>query len=180
MSKRHAAAGLMHNQVDLPSRHSGQCEIGAHLPYLIFLGNRSQLLLFILCSLPFTFSFISLSGFVAPSVKYCGFFLLILLRPPTQHLCSPLIMQRSFILFLHSSIPSKSPLILCSSLSSMSFFYLSSNFFQPSYQSFSVPFLHRASDHVWGPCIMHINLKGPTKAAVLYPQTHLICEDSPK
>lgn len=39
MSKRHAAAGLMHNRVDLPSRHSGQCEIGAHLPYLIFLGK---------------------------------------------------------------------------------------------------------------------------------------------
>lgn len=74
MSEHHAAAGLMHNQVDLPSRHSGQCEIGAHLPYLIFLGNHSQLLLSILCSLPFTFSFIFLSGFVASSVKYCGFF----------------------------------------------------------------------------------------------------------
>lgn len=128
MSGRHAAAGLMHNQVDLPSRHSGQCEIGAHLPYPIFLGNRSQLLLSIHCSLPFTFSFIFLSGFVASSVKYWGFFSS-LDFVAASYLCSPLIMQRSFIRSLHSSIPSKSPSILCSSLSSMSFFYLSSNFF---------------------------------------------------
>lgn len=82
--------------------------------------------------------FFALYFFFHLSLRFCclvceisRFFcpLLILLRPPTQHLCSPLIMQRSFILSLHSSIPSKSPSILCSSLSSMSFFYLSSNFF---------------------------------------------------
>lgn len=37
--------GLMRNQPDLSSRRSGHYEIGAHLPYLIFVENRCQLLL---------------------------------------------------------------------------------------------------------------------------------------
>lgn len=98
LSERHAAAGLMHNQVDLPFRHSGQSEIGAHLPYLIFLGNRSQLLLSILCSLPFPFSFIFLSGFVASSVKYCGFFSSLDSSPTNT--CAPLLLCN-----VHSSFP---------------------------------------------------------------------------
>lgn len=66
VNKTYASAAtptrLMRNQLDLSSRHSGHYKIWAHLPYLIFVENRFQLLLLILCSqsslLPFSFSFI--------------------------------------------------------------------------------------------------------------------------
>lgn len=88
--------------------------------------------------LPFTFSFIFLSGFVATSLWNIEFFSWICCVFLPISYAPLLILQPSFILCLHSRIPLKSSSILCSSLSSMSFFYLSFNFFQPCYQSFSV------------------------------------------
>lgn len=105
-SERRYAAGRMRNQLDLSSQHSGQCEIGAHLPNLIFLGNRFQLLLPILCSHSYSFA-LYFSFHLALGVlllRLCEifrvFFLALIcciLRPNT---CAPL-----WLCNFHSSFP---------------------------------------------------------------------------
>lgn len=140
MSERHYAAGLMRNQLHLSSQHSGQCEIGAHLPNLIFLRNRLQLLLPILCSHSYSFAlyfFFHLSlGFCCfASVKYLEVFPHFnLLHITTQHLCCALLLCN-----FHSSFPFTQVYLRSFVHPDITVFYRSFNFFQPSYQLFSAP-----------------------------------------
>lgn len=107
VNKTYASAApptrLMRNQLDLSSRHSGHYKIGAHLPYLIFVENRFQLLLLILCSqsslLPFSFSFI-FRFFCCIVCEILKFFSLLefVVFPPSS--CAP-----SSLCNLHSSFP---------------------------------------------------------------------------
>lgn len=105
VNKTYASAApqtrLMRNQLDLSSRHSGHYKIGAHLPYLIFVENRFQLLLLILCSQSSLLTFLfHLSFFCCIVDEILKFFCLLefVVFPPSS--CAP-----SSLCNLHSSFP---------------------------------------------------------------------------